>query len=144
MKLALFHNFTDKSFTGYWDGKPKTFKAGEKKMLPLYLAEHYAKHLVNSVLISQGQYNATSPKKPREVPLFWDLFQKACIIQDDENEVSEDEAVAQAESKKEETPSMNIKTKSREPQIIGTVEDEDEEVKSNDTNSEADKEGFKT
>lgn len=91
-KVALFINFTDEPFTGYWNGKPKTFKPGEKKYMPAYLAEHFAKHLANKVLEKKGDANSLasmSPKKPEQVPLFMELFNQACIIEKDQDEQSE-------------------------------------------------------
>jgi hypothetical protein len=89
MKTALFHNFTNKPFTGYWDGKAKTFQAGERKYMPQWQAEHYAKHLANQVLLEQGKETATSPKFPEQAPLFLELFNKACIVEADETDQSE-------------------------------------------------------
>jgi hypothetical protein len=81
MKTALFTNFTDKPFTGFWNGKGRTFLAGEKKFMPEYLARHFAKHLANQVLTANGQDTACSPKKPEEVPAFMNEFNKAFQIQ---------------------------------------------------------------
>jgi len=86
MKTAIFHNFTNEPFTGYWDGKKRTFAPGATKLLPAYLAEHYATHLTNKVLIEKGDYTSTSPKKPEQVPAFMELFNKACEYQDDDDE----------------------------------------------------------
>lgn len=80
---SLFHNFDTESFTGYWNGKPHTFKAGEKKYMPSYLAEHFAKHLTNRILTRNGKELYCSPKKPQEVPAFWEIFTKACIKQEE-------------------------------------------------------------
>lgn len=87
MKTALFHNFTTEDFTGYWNGVPQTFKPGEKKYLPEYLAAHFAKHLTNRELIKMGDkfQNYTSPKFPDQVPEFKKLFDQACIVQDGEH-----------------------------------------------------------
>ena len=86
MKTALFTNFTDKEFIGYWDGKPKPFKPGESVYMPDYLARHFAKHLTNRELLrTDGNGNLlykdgekmTSPKNPEDVPMFMELFNKA-------------------------------------------------------------------
>lgn len=81
MKTALFSNFTTEEFIGYWDGKPKKFAPGQSIYMPDYLARHFAKHLVNRELLRPGAYKdgekMTSPKKPEEVPLFMELFNKA-------------------------------------------------------------------
>lgn len=105
MTNATFHNFTDKPFTGYWNGKPKTFKAGEKLYMPAYLAEHFAKHLANSVLIADKKEVYTSPKNPGQVPEFMNVFKRAFIPDvvstEGKNEV-DDEIAKSAE------PSMDI------------------------------------
>lgn len=79
MSNATFYNFDSESFTGYWNGKAKTFKAGAKQLMPAWLAEHFAKHLTNKVLIREGKETSTSPKKPLDVPEFMALFTKAFI-----------------------------------------------------------------
>lgn len=132
METALFHNFTDKPFTGYWNGKAKTFQAGEKKYMPAYLAEHYAKHLTNQVLIENGDVTSTSPKKPSEVPKFMELFNKACIIDtdtkdNDESELEMDIANRPVNSK----PRNQSPVDNKPPQIIKpNVEDVDDDEES--------------
>lgn len=91
-KVGLFTNIWDKSFTGFWNGKPRTFKPGEKKYMPAYLAEHFAKHLANKMLEEMNTPDSIasmSPKKPEQTPLFIDLFSKACIIEEDQDEMSQ-------------------------------------------------------
>ncbi len=87
-KTALFTNFTDKEFIGYWDGKPKKFAAGQSLYMPDYLAQHLAKHLVNRELLRVNADGSplhkngekfTSPKFPDQVPVFMELFNKAYI-----------------------------------------------------------------
>jgi hypothetical protein len=86
MKTALFTNYTDKDFIGYWDGKAKKFSPGQSLYMPDYLARHFAKHLTNRELLRTDESGnliykdgekMTSPKKPEEVPMFMDLFNKA-------------------------------------------------------------------
>lgn len=93
MKNALFTNFTDQEFTGYWDGKGRKFSPGQSLHMPAYLAQHYAKHLVNrellradkdGTLLHKNGDKMTSPKFPEQVPLFMELFNKACQIEKDE------------------------------------------------------------
>lgn len=86
MRIAFFTNFSDEPFTGYWNGKPRTFKPGETKPLPDYLAQHYAKHLTNRELLKKGKETATSPKKPKDVPDFMELFNKAFKLDEEEIE----------------------------------------------------------
>jgi hypothetical protein len=127
MKTAIFRNITNKPFTGYWDGKKKTFAPGAEKLLDASLAEHYAKHLTNQILIEQGDYTSTSPNKPDEVPKFKNIFDKICEIQEDEDE---DEMIMPAQ----ESPRQKIPTvvDNKAPQYIGLEEDEDEEFEGMD------------
>lgn len=135
MRTALFHNITDKPFVGYWNGRKKTFKPGQQLFMELPLAEHYAKHLTNQILIEAGNYTDTSPKKPEQVPKFYDIFVKCCIPQEDENdedeEQDEDEAKTEILNRRKgavrnsKVPSNVEKEK---PQIVGPdVEDVDDD-----------------
>jgi len=103
MTNATFHNFSSTPFTGYWNGKPKTFKPGEKVYMPAYLAEHFAKHLTNRHLIENKMDVYTSPKNPGQVPQFMDVFKKA-FIPDAPNTGNEvDDGIAKVSE-----PSMDI------------------------------------
>ena len=77
-KIALFTNFSDTPFTGYWNGKGRTFEPGESKWIPDFLARHFAKHLTNREIlkIPRGE-TMTSPKKPEQIPQFMELFNKS-------------------------------------------------------------------
>lgn len=128
MQTALFHNFSSKPFTGYWDGKPKTFKPGEKVYLPEYLAKHYAKHLTNQILIEQGKERSTSPKFPEQVPDFINLFNKACIIEDSEEmtEAEVESDVMQKSHQKE--PIQEPKRMGRPPKVRTIVDDKPPQI----------------
>lgn len=91
MKTALFTNFTPVEFIGYWNGKAKKFAPGDSLYMPDYLAKHFAKHLTNQELVRKDANGdsiykdgekSTSPKKPEEVPMFQDLFNKAYTPED--------------------------------------------------------------
>lgn len=122
MKTAIFHNITNKPFIGYWDGKGKKYEAGARKLLPEWLAKHYATHLANQILIERGDYTATSPKFPEQVPKFMDLFNEIYTLQDDE----EDEDV---EMPVKNIPSSRLESTvdAKEPQIVLPVEGDDED-----------------
>ena len=105
-----FHNFTDKPFTGAWNGKPYTFNPGKKQEYPKLIAEHFAKHLTNQILTDSGKETFTSPKKPKEVPQFMEIFQKALIME----EIAEADNLGIESERSEDEPSMNIQTKPRE------------------------------
>lgn len=50
MKAVLFYNWTEKEFTHTWDKVEYTFPAGQKMYIQDYLANHFAKHLVDREL----------------------------------------------------------------------------------------------
>jgi len=96
MTNAFFTNFTDEDFVGYWDGKGKKFKAGTQVYMPSQLAKHFARHLVNRELLKTDKNGNlihpegekyTSPKRPEDIPLYMELFEKA--YQQDEDEENE-------------------------------------------------------
>lgn len=141
-RQALFFNFTNKPFTGYWDGKPRTFKPGQKQYMEEWRARHYAKHLTNQVLLEKGLENATSPKFPEQVPAFMEIFNKACIIEEDQpEEQDESDLINKQHEATMNIPATKTDTKKagkgakvptlvddKEPQIItGPDADEDED-----------------
>ena len=78
IQTALFTNFSDKDFLGWWNGKSKRFKPGQSLWMPAYLARHFAKHLANREILKYPKGDTmTSPKKPEDVPIFMRLFEKA-------------------------------------------------------------------
>jgi hypothetical protein len=102
MKTALFTNYSDQPFDGWWDGKKKTFAPGQSVYMPDYLAQHFAKHLANRELLrvdTNGQplypngEKFTSPKKPKEVPIYMELFNKAYHPDTDEEFTGEKDSI---------------------------------------------------
>lgn len=98
MKTALFVNFTDQEFVGYWNGKGRKYPPGASEYMPDYLARHFAKHLVNRELlrtdvsgnlIHKNGDKMTSPKKPDDAPIFMELFNKACIEEGTSDDLGE-------------------------------------------------------
>ena len=96
-KTALFTNYTDEEFIGYWDGKGRKFAPGQSLYMPDYLARHYAGTLTNRELLrvnKNGQpivkdgEKMTSPKYPEQVPKYMELFNKA-YTPDEEDEAPE-------------------------------------------------------
>lgn len=135
MKTALFTNFSDEAFTGYWDGKPKTFTPGQSLYMPDYLAQHFAKHLVNKELLSQKPDGTpkykdgekmTSPKRPEDVPIYMELFNKAYTPDEEEMVSAQEDPVEVAIN----TANRNRGESSQsadEPQIILPPEDDEDE-----------------
>lgn len=106
MNIAHFTNYSNEDFTAYWDGVAHTFKPGQTKAMPEYLAEHFSKHLANRELIRMGRDMDTSPKRPQDVPAFMEEFGKAfsdsgeqeeTVFEGDSAEVQMDVAEAQEE-----------------------------------------------
>lgn len=85
-KTALFTNFSSETFIGGYNGKTKAFAPGQSLYMPARLARHFAKHLTNrellrvkpdGTLVYKDGEKMTSPKKPQDVPIFMELFNKA-------------------------------------------------------------------
>lgn len=89
MKIVKFVNYTNEDFTGMWNGQKKLVKAGQSLYMADYLAAHFAKHLVNRELTKAGLHNFTSPKKPEEVPQFMELFNKAVILDEHQDDMGD-------------------------------------------------------
>jgi len=64
-----FYNFTSEDFTeeqsAKWNSKPYIVKAGEIKFYPVFLANHFAKHLINREVMRENEA-ALNDKKLRE------------------------------------------------------------------------------
>lgn len=142
MKTALFTNFSDQPFTGYWGGKGKTFKPGQSVYMPDYLAAHFAKYLANQELLSMKPDGSpkykdgekmTSPKKPQDVPLFMELFNKAYMPEETEEDMLQDDdpidtAIATANKNRERASGTagGATQNPNEPQIVlPPADDED-------------------
>lgn len=139
MKTAKFLNWTDKPFTGYWDGKAQTVKPGQMLRLPEFLANHYATYLTNQELQASDDpldESYTSPKNPDEVPRFMELFKKAYIPETEEEK--EDLSGPQTEAEVVEQPSSEIEAdpadSSERPEEQSEVQQE--QVKEEDKNEE--------
>lgn len=98
MKTALFTNFSNEDFIGHWDGKGKKFTPGQTMYMPDYLAAHFAKHLVNRELLRKkadgnpvypNGEKFVSPKRPQDVPIYMELFNKAYTEDEDLDELGE-------------------------------------------------------
>lgn len=55
MKSVIFTNWTSEDFTWTWNSVPYTFPAGKTIYLEDYLADHFAKHLVDRELFRQAK-----------------------------------------------------------------------------------------
>ena len=59
--LQNFTNIDDEDFIGKWGGQEYLIKAGETKAFPSFLVEHFAKHLIDRILIRKGVKNYKDP-----------------------------------------------------------------------------------
>jgi hypothetical protein len=50
LKVLIFHNITKDVFEGKWNGRIRVFQPGEKASLTEYLAEHYCKQLIDTIV----------------------------------------------------------------------------------------------
>lgn len=148
MRTALFTNFTDEEFIGYWDGKGKKFPPGAQVWMPEYLARHFAKHLTNRELlrtdkrgnlIYKGGEKMTSPKHPEQEKVFMELFNKAFKLDPTEEALASggddvDALINSANKNRQEggtQPAKGQKQDPTQPQVIlppdGDEDDDSEE-----------------
>ena len=94
IKTALFTNFTDKEFIGWWNGKSRKYTPGQHEYMTIELARHFAGHLVNQELLSKDAKGnlkypngekMLSPKEPEQFPIYIELFKKACQPEETED-----------------------------------------------------------
>ena len=135
MKNVLFINISKKPFTGFYDGKPHTFKPGQEMLMPDYLASHFAKHLTNQILLEKGHEHATSPKFPEQVPLFNDLFKQIYVEQEGAVEKSPLEVEIEA-ANAQRGPSMSVPSQKGVQIVDMPVDDEDENAEFPELNNE--------
>ncbi len=62
--LLWCYNPTTAPFTVKWGGYPYTLASGEKKVYPRFIAEHFAKHLADAILLRKEQKTADATGKP--------------------------------------------------------------------------------
>jgi hypothetical protein len=118
-KTVLFTNWTDEDMTETWDKKPFTVKKGESKYLPLYLAIHLGKHLVDRELNKQGLPTNHFSRIDLE---------KKCIQIDDKKDLNSVEAeidlLNQSQKQNEIDPEENLK-KTAKPKKAQVVPEEE-------------------
>jgi hypothetical protein len=67
LEVINFTNITDKEWTGMWAQDKYVFQAGQTKAFPRFMAEHFAKHLADRVLIDEGKDFAADSTERKEV-----------------------------------------------------------------------------
>ena len=66
-EIKNFKNFSNEDYIGMWDGVERLIKAGDSINLPGFLADHYAKHLVDREMFKEGldmSINIEEARKP--------------------------------------------------------------------------------
>ena len=59
--LQNFTNIDDEDFVGKWGQQEYVIKTGETKAFPGFLVKHFAKHLINKILIKKNVANYSDP-----------------------------------------------------------------------------------
>lgn len=85
MKSVIFTNWTQEDFSWTWNSVPYKFRAGTSIFLEDYLANHFAKHLVDRELF-RAEKQTTDQSR--------DSLIAKCIQADDESEEQPPEVVA--------------------------------------------------
>lgn len=147
MRNAIFRNFTDKPFVGYWNGRKRTFKPGSETFMEEGLARHFAKHLTNDVLLNEPDKakrklneSYTSPKNPEQVPAFWEVFSQAFEIDAESEDMDADEAAIEAANHRSVSSDLPArKSPSKDKAIIIEPPEDDEDFEeANQTSPAAD------
>ena len=67
LDVINFTNIDISDYEGMWGGEITIIKAGETKPFPRFLAYHYAKHLIDKILLKGGNdYGDELQRKPLE------------------------------------------------------------------------------
>ena len=133
MKTALFSNYSNEEFTGYWDGKGKKFQPGQSLYMPDYLARHFALGLANRELLKLGKETATSPKFPEQVPDYMEQFNKAYTpdpegVEEPGQDKDNIDALINVANKNRKLPKGAEHMESKAPQVVDLpIEPDDEE-----------------
>ena len=85
--LVNFTNIGDEDFIGKWGGEEYLVKKGETKAFPGFLAKHFTKHLVDSLLIKRGVQEYSNPIN-RE-PLEKQILGEVVVPKKEEKKLSE-------------------------------------------------------
>jgi len=67
LDVINFTNIDNSDFEGMWGGEVTVIRAGETRPFPRFLAYHYAKHLIDKILLrGGGDYGDEVQRKPLE------------------------------------------------------------------------------
>ena len=84
-EIKNFKNFSNEDYIGMWDGVERLIKAGDSINLPGFLADHYAKHLVDREMMKADQTNSLNIEEARK-PFLDQRFVGTTITADTELE----------------------------------------------------------
>jgi len=108
--IINFTNIDIEDYEGMWGGEVKLIKAGETTQFPAFLADHYAKHLVDKILLRQGvsDYSDVQLRKPLLEKILGNVYKKA------EKEIGIEETQVKEEPEFVDVPKEEVK----EPEVI--------------------------
>jgi len=67
LEVINFTNITNKEWSHSWGGEPYVFAPGQTKAFPRFMAEHFAKHLGDRILIDAGKDFAMESPERKEI-----------------------------------------------------------------------------
>jgi hypothetical protein len=106
MKSVLFKNFTDRTFTWQWNSVSYTFKPHQEIFLEDWLAEHFAKHLIDDEInhMNIGVKDAEKQIRTNSVPVRAEIYAKIIFQQDDSEEVDQNQMTTELLNKNKPVP----------------------------------------
>jgi hypothetical protein len=119
LEVINFTNITDKEWTHTFGGKPYTFAPGQTKAFPRFMAEFFAKHLGDRILLDEGKDFSMETKERKDITE--KILGKVAVPAQEiiaETEVKEEivfEEKPVEEVKVEETPKEVVEEVSAEP-----------------------------
>lgn len=119
MKTKTFFNWTEKDFEYLWDGAPYRFKAGESRLLPDGVADHFAKHLADKEMndrdINPGKLHIRQQfiHKALVGPVSAEMTAEQMAIATAESAAKQESGVSEKEEVKRELDALGIKYDAR-------------------------------
>ena len=106
MKSVLFKNFTDRTFTWQWNSVDYTFQPHQEIFLEDWLAEHFAKHLIDDEInhMNIGVKDAEKQIRTNSVPMRAEIHAKIIFKQDDSEEADQTQMTTELLNKNKPVP----------------------------------------
>lgn len=117
LEVINFTNVSDKEWTHTWGGKPYTFAPGQTKAFPRFMAEFFAKHLSDRILIDAGKDFSMESKERTE------LMKKILgMVAVPAEEVTQEVAYKEPEFEDKPVEELEVYEKPAEPSAEATAE----------------------